>query len=393
MKHNAKRSFTIMQFLLWSSWATFGQFYTFYLAEHQYTSAQIGIAMTFFMIMGLIGQYVWGLFSDYQQSVKKSYMACVVLLAIFAIAFGVFSEHPLLIYFIVGGLGFAFMPKEALIDGWILGTDEIRQKDYGKIRAAGSLGYALVCAIFGKIIHLYGWSTMFYAFVFIAAIDLFFISQVKDQYKKSIHLKNLHPLQLFKDLRYSLLILFVFLIHVGNLSLLNFLPFILKAVGGNEVHLGLAAALAAAVEIPIFILSGKFIGKIQPNKIFLLAAVAYVLRVTVTWIATGPTLVIIASGLQAIGFSMTLSMGRIFISKIAPGSLKTTAQTLFSASFFGIAGIVASLVGGYIIEQYGMNNLFIFSEIFVLMGFSLMVGINIFGKKEDLSMFHSSTSE
>jgi PPP family 3-phenylpropionic acid transporter len=379
--------------MLWASWGTFGQFYSYFLSDNGYSSSQIGIALTSFMVAGLIGLYAWGRLCDYKRIIKPIYRLMVIMAAIGAILFSVFVEYPIAIYVINGTIGFSWMAREAIIDSWAMGSRGIKKESYGYMRMGGSLGFALMCAFFGKLLDVYGWDLMIYAFVVMSGIDVVFISLTKDTYDgkvshKIINKKGAHISELLTNKPYMILLLFVFLVGVAKFMILNFYPFVIKNVGGNQVHLGLAAALAAFVEIPVFLISSKVIKKYNPRVIFLIAAVFYFIRTFMDFVATEPYLIIGAAAFQAMGFGLILSMARQYITRIAPVNLTTTAQTLFSASYFGLSGIVSSLLGGYIIDHQGMTAFYIVSLIFVGLAILLMLYINIFNKK----LFNIETS-
>jgi len=391
---NSIKSFALIQFMLWASWGTFGQFYGYYLSDNGYSSSQIGIALTTFMVAGLVGQYVWGRFCDYKKTIKPIYMAMVICVVIGAVLFSFFIKHPLAIYVINGTIGFAWMAREAILDSWAMGSRGIKKESYGYIRMGGSLGFALVCTFFGQLLDIFGWQLMFYAFAFMSGMDIIFISLTRDTYteSKKSYIKiteDVHISELFTNKPYMLLLLFVFLVGVAKFMIINFYPFIIKNVGGTQVHLGLAAAMTAYVEIPTFIISSKVIKKFNPRFVFLLAAVFYFIRTYMNYIATEPYLIVAAGALQAMGFGLILSMARQYILRIAPANLTTTAQTLFSASYFGLSGIVSSLLGGYLIDYQGMSAFFIVSLLFIGAAIVLMLYVNIFNKK----LFSLETTE
>ena len=98
--------------------------------------------------------------------------------------------------------------------------------------------------------------------------------------------------------------------------------------------MGLAAGVTAFVEAPLFFVSGKIINKFRPIGILLACALIYLSRIVLTWLAINPYQLILIAIVQAIGFSFIMSTGRILVDRIAPPSLKITAQGVFTASFF-----------------------------------------------------------
>lgn len=376
MKKNMQVSFTVMQFVSWASMAIFGQFYTYYLMEKGFNSYKIGLVLITSMIAGILGQNLWGYISDKNRSLKKPYLAIIIIQIAAVVLFWMVSSITLGVFVAVVLVGLSFTPKEAILDSWIMSSKNIDNRRYGIMRAAGSFGYALVCTVIGSIYNSYGWHLMFIFFIAVCIFEIVYSLGVTDIAKVDSKEKlNIKALRI--GFPYYVLLIYALVVNIGNLMLQNFYPFLLESVGGNEIHLGIAAAVAAFVEMPVLIGSSKFLGKIQPMRIFLLAAFMYGIRVALTFFSNQPIGLILAAVFQALGFSLTLSAGRFMVAKIAPDAVKTSAQTMFSTFFFGISGIVSSLLGGYLWDNASRNIYFGTSALFVAFGIIVMFIANI----------------
>ncbi len=62
--------------------------------------------------------------------------------------------------------------------------------------------------------------------------------------------------------------------------------------------------------------------------------------------------------LQSLSFGVFLVTVRYSVKLVAPAALKTTAQSIAMMSAFGVAGIIGSLLGGYLIDNFGIAVMF-----------------------------------
>jgi len=59
--------------------------------------------------------------------------------------------------------------------------------------------------------------------------------------------------------------------------------------------------------------------------------------------------------MQSLSFGVFLVTVRYYVQKVAPDELKTTAQSIALMAGFGAGGIIASLLGGYLIDNFGLD--------------------------------------
>ncbi|MFW5981198.1 MAG: MFS transporter, partial [bacterium] len=117
------------------------------------------------------------------------------------------------------------------------------------------------------------------------------------------------------------------------------------------------------------------IKKFKAIPLLLIASIFYMLRVIIVYEATGQLNFLLFGALQSLSFSVFLITARFHINNVAPESLKTTAQSIFTMSMFGIGGIIASLFGGYIMDVYGMTILYRISLVTSFIGILLILGL------------------
>ena len=104
----------------------------------------------------------------------------------------------------------------------------------------------------------------------------------------------------------------------------------------------------------------------------ILAGVIYSVR----WILYGfiedPLLIVGLQFMHGLSFGIFYVSSFAYITRLIPKLLQSTGHLFFYAIFFGISGIIGSLVGGYIIDVYNA------SILYTVMGVLTIIGVILF---------------
>ena len=378
--------FSILQWFFWSSWATYGAYLVYYLTDMGYSNIEIGAIISVRTFMGLIGEPILGYLSDIYNTNKKLFILGMIAIALVVLPFPYYNWYFILISTAV--IGFFWAPQQSILDSWILKSSEKLASNYGFMRAWGSLGFAIVAAI-----------------LIMASITAFYISDAPhknkivqnvsqndgfsgqesntgENYEKDStnQQNNRNPLILFKNIEYTMILISAILVFIPNSIIFTYLPNFIKGVGGTTTLLGIVMFLNAVSEAPIFFFGKKMLVKFKPIPLLLLSTIFYLIRVIVVYEAVSKFNFLVFGVLQSLSFGILLITARFHINFLAPEHLKTTAQSIFTMSIFGIGGIIASMSGGVIMDIYGMEVLYQISIILCLSGILLMLILNLYRK-------------
>ncbi|SDJ28162.1 Nucleoside H+ symporter [Halanaerobium congolense] len=171
-------------------------------------------------------------------------------------------------------------------------------------------------------------------------------------------------MRLFKNPDYIFILFITLLIFIPNQMIFVYLAPIIKSVGGDSTDLGYMFFFNALSEAPIFFAAKYFLEKYKTNSLLLFSAFFYLIRFIVAAAATSPVYFLFFGMLQSLSFGVFLVTVRYYVKLVAPAALKTTAQSIAMMSAFGAAGIIGSLLGGYLIDNYGMTVMFNVTIIF-----------------------------
>lgn len=415
--------FSLLQWAFWSSWAIYGGYLVYYLTDMGYSNIEIGTIISVRTAMGLIGEPILGYLSDIYNTNKLLFILGMIVIALVVLPFPYYNWWLILLATAI--IGFFWAPQQSILDSWILKSSEKLAHNYGFMRAWGSLGFAIVVVIFGKALDIFGWGILFVAhaiLLIITAIIAFYIHdaphynekpsnknniidqeyKTEEKYNQDINNKeinnqekyyndasintekvNRNPLILFKNIEYTMILISSILVFIPANIIFIYLPNFIKGVGGTTTLLGIVLFLNAISEAPIFFIGKKMLIKFKPIPLLLIATIFYLIRIIVVYEAVSQINFLLFGVLQSMSFGVLLITARFHINNLAPEHLKTTAQSVFTMSIFGIGGIFASLFGGAIMDIYGMTVLYRISVILSMTGIILMAVLLFYRKIQD----------
>lgn len=352
--------FTSLEFFFWATLSTYYPFVVVFLMSKGYSSTIIGVILSINSFVVVIAQPFWGMISDWVRSVKKVFILCLSLAACIMLTLPLYqSILSLIVVFIL--LTFFESPLVPLMDSWVIqGIQTEKNIAYGNIRLWGSIGFSLFVYVIGKTLDYVSIHIIFPTFVVLAIITIFLSSTIKiTASAERIPFKNLKIGRLLKNYYYVTFLLFAVTLFIPHRASALFLANLIAHVDGTQEQLGLCFSLMALSEVPIFIFSRQLIKRYKPVHLILVSTVFFIIRHVLFLYASTPLQAILLQMLQGPSFALFLIGTVYYINALAPDSLKSTAQTVGSAVFFGVSGIIGSFGGGWIIDNLGLHHMYL----------------------------------
>ena len=125
-------------------------------------------------------------------------------------------------------------------------------------------------------------------------------------------------------------------------------------------------ALSAMAEIPMLIISGKLIQRFGKGQLFVVCLLSIIVRNCCYIFIPGIAGAVAGQLLHSISFGLFHPLSVLLCVLQSRGNT-VTAMTLFTAAS-GIAYVIGSMIGGYIIEYAGYPALFLLFSIFPAIG-------------------------
>jgi PPP family 3-phenylpropionic acid transporter len=357
MEDMKKRWPFTFNFVLFAGIASVSPFIVLYYQELGFTGTQIGLLTGITPLVTFFSAPLWAGFADTTK--RHRIIMSIALLGGAAVLFvfpllNIFM--PILLIAIL--LNIFLAPISPLADSATMFMLGDKKEMYSRIRLGGTIGYGIAAPIAGVLVQSYG---LGYAFWGCAILFLFciIISQ-KLTYDQSTTdttaMGNVRSLLLTPH--WLLFLILVFAAGSSMAAFNNYLYPYMKELGAAESTMGFALLVGMASEIPILFFCNRLIKRFKSYGLLMLTMVFIGLRMILFAAADTPILVLAIQLLNGLTIPAMWVAGVSYADEKAPAGMRTTAQGLFNAVFFGIGMAVGGFVGGPLLESIGGRGLY-----------------------------------
>lgn len=247
--------------------------------------------------------------------------------------------------------------------------------NFGLTRSAGSLFYAIACALFGMAMAQFGPKPGTFVLIVLFLALVFIVCRLPDptlapRTQKTVTLARGLAV-LCRSRVYCLTLLGIFLAHISAAQGDSFLSVrMISELGGTEADMGLAFFLQALSEVPILILyqTTRRRFRIPLRCLMALSAFFFAFKPLLFGLAASPTALIFISLLNGLGFGIYVTAVVDFILETVDQQYLSTGQLLFSAIGMGLGAMVGNAFGGIAADRIGAGNTMICFSIFGIIG-------------------------
>jgi PPP family 3-phenylpropionic acid transporter len=329
-----------------------------YFAQTGLNGRQIGLIGALMPTMALLVAPVIAAYADRQRRRVAVLAACSLVTAFIFLLFR-FAESYVWLLLIMALFALLRSPVLPLGDGLIARTATRHHLNFGAMRLWGSIGFATAAIICGAIWQRVGYLPMFVIGGLLFLPTAWVASTLEEgpaRVDNGVAPRSARGL--FQDRGFVVLLVSTFFAGIGLGMGINYEGLYMDSLGGSGLLIGLLLGLAAYSEIPIMLFSDRIRAKLGGIKTLLLAyglfAFAYLgySLATVAWV---PLVFALAKGL-GVGLFLTTTIR--LVDERVPEEWSATAQSLMTASMMGVAVLVASLVGGAVMDAWGVTAVF-----------------------------------
>ena len=170
------------------------------------------------------------------------------------------------------------------------------------------------------------------------------------------------------DVRFLLLLMAVVFVFCSQSMIGNFLIQIAKHVGGAAENVGIANGLAAAIELPAMALFGVLIRRCSSGTLLMISFAGFVCKALATMFAPSVVTLYLVQILQFGAYPLFIPASVYYANEVIPKSSLAKGQAaLTSAATFG--GVAANLLGGWILDGFGVTAMLLASVLSAVAGF------------------------
>jgi MFS family permease len=155
------------------------------------------------------------------------------------------------------------------------------------------------------------------------------------------------------------LLIATFLEWVVNGASGSFTPLLIRDVGGGAVLIGIAAAIPAIVEVPLFPATGWMSERLGLRGLYVLGLLMAAAISLVIALVHDAVLITIVNGLGGVSYVLRYTGVVLIVGAVLPHALRATGQSMARFVGGGLAAIVAGPFAGTVYASLGGPALFL----------------------------------
>ncbi|MDF3002788.1 MAG: hypothetical protein K0Q48_2907 [Bacillota bacterium] len=247
--------------------------------------------------------------------------------------------------------------------------------NFGIARSGGSIAYAVLCAILGTLVTIYGIKVIPVTGALMLALLLIFLgltsrllkatfltSEVQKEDKISEAKGESINLLVFvrRNMPFIIFSIGIMFVFFQNSVLNTYLLQIITEVGGTSSQLGRLFSFMALLEIPGLFFFSKIRSRFNCQLLLKLSAVAFVIKICLVSIAGSVLFIYLAYLFQLVSFPIFLSAAIHLVDEVMEKGEAVKGQS-FVTGMITMSTVFASLLGGVILDISGASLLLVIS--------------------------------
>ena len=238
-----------------------------------------------------------------------------------------------------------------------------RANDFGRIRRFASLGWAVAVILFGALYQFVGLWPMLPLYAVALVIYAAFARRIPSPRRAHEGGERRGRLgAIGAAFRTSPgLALFLgglLLLSVATSSTDGFVPLQMLGAGGGTFLIGVAAGLAAVIEIPIFTWSASLGRHFGMRNLFLAGALVSIVTLIGYSLSNSPAQVAVFRTLAGVGFGLKYAALVVVTDRLVASHLRNTGQALMQIAQWSLGPVIGPAIGGFVYVALGPPTLF-----------------------------------
>jgi PPP family 3-phenylpropionic acid transporter len=327
---------------------------------------QIGALMALSSFVGMLSAPAWGAGHD-------RYPRSTILLPLAGLIGGLggyglvtVGASPLIVpsamMFACGTAGLTPMMDVRVLE--LTGADRTR---YGRIRALGSASFMIGAPLVGLLKDREGPASIFWVIIPAILIGSLLATTIPGR-TRVIRAGSMFraPGQVLRHRPVAVFLIGYLICFAAISAQGSYLGPYLHSLGASNELVGWAAAIGAALEIPVMVFFPRLARRFGVERLILLGALIVAVRQIANVTFVDPTVLVGCAIFQGAGYALLIVGGVTFVSRQAPKGTAATAQGLLSGAALSLSSIIGSGGGGQLASMLTIRGMY---SVSVVVGF------------------------
>ena len=357
----------------WMAYAAISAYVSLYLLEMGFSSGTIGVLIALSGLLSALLQPLAASYADRENSppLKAITLSVALLQLLCGLGLLVFHKNKVASLLLYGSCLALLQLLTPLVNG--LAVTSINcgcRLNYGISKSTGSVTFALVCFILGRVTAVRGgqpvpWAILAFTGLFILAVLRYPAQRAP---RAADAAKGADGLTFFKKYpRFTGVLSGCILLYISHVFLNSFTLQIIRAKGGDSGHMGLSMALAALAELPTMLLFTRLLRRRSSGFYMKLTGFFFFIKAVGSWLAPNVTVYYLFQLTQIGAWALIAIASVYYVNAIMEPQDAVKGQAYYTAAYT-LANVFGSLLGGRLIDTLGVNAMLFLGTLFATLG-------------------------
>ena len=337
-------------------------YFNLYCYHLDFSGFQIGLLSSVRSVTLVLFAMMWGSLADHWRIRRPIYIGCaVVSTAIWAFYFCSSRFVPMLA--VTFFYGIFFSPLISFLEAVTMAHLGEKKRQYGRIRAWGSLSFIATVVIVGRLIDRTSLDVILIViFGGSIVLSLSAIGLPEAAAREKISLFSSQTRFLLSR-RVLVFLICAVLMLVSHGAYYGFFSIHLERLGFSGTFIGFAWALASMAEILVMIKSEDIFKRFALENVLLFSFLAAVVRWGLLSFVTSAAAILLTQVLHALTYGTFHMASILYMDQLAPEESKTLGQAVNNALTYGLGLMIGCFLSGVLYENHGGFILFLCSSV------------------------------
>ncbi|SHO49183.1 MFS transporter [Anaerocolumna xylanovorans] len=396
METIAKRltlKFGFIQSSYWISQCAINSFAAVYLHAKHFENTQIGFILSFAAILSMLFQPLVASFADKSKKITLRYMMLTLMFMVLGLGLLLYLLPNsflfiTVIYILINAIEYTLNP---LFNS--LAMEYMNQgvpMNYGLGRGIGSIAFAVMSLALGFFVDTFGADVILPVFLLCYLFVIFstclfeeklpafskeqkVLFGITEPSGKETEKESSSLLAFFVSHKaFMVMLLGIAMLFYSHILINTFLINIMENVGGGSSDMGLSLSIAATLELPTMALFILIVRKVKGSTLIKISALFFTVKSLLTMMAANVALVHVSMSLQLLSFALFTPASIYYVNDLIEKENRVKGQSMLGVANIGIAGTLANLTGGRLLDTYGVEKMLLVGTVVTAIGFILI---------------------
>lgn len=371
--------YAALHFGYWMDYLIIANFAAVFLIGRGFNAVQIGYVTTGAALISMLLQPLTADIADRSKVISVNHILLLLLGGSFLLALVLSINKGFLVTFLLFMIIYSFIATiSPLLSALCLKyEDQGFPLNFGIARSCGSFGYAICAYIMGNVTEKMGSETIlpvFGAITIFMVIILICMPGTSNTGMQAVHPKEKGQMIRFlmENKKYSLFLLGSMFSFFTHFVFATYMIYFAKAYGGGDSVMGTVLFVTAFAEIPAVAFGMKIMKKLSAGTMLRIFSIAAVIKFTSLLFVTNISGFILIHVIHFCYTAFYIIASVYFADELVDKKDAVKAQAFMGVATTGITGMLANVLGGYMIEYLPIRTILIIGSVISVVGVVLM---------------------